>query len=150
VVIGPDGRVRDLRVARSLGRGLDEKAMEAVKTWKFEPAMKDGKPVAVQVNIEITFQLYGVVVSPTSAQLATGAKQQFSAAVPGATNSDLKWSVGGSGCAASACGSISVDGLYTAPSSVPNSPTVIVTATSATDATKTGSATATIQHSPSP
>jgi periplasmic protein TonB len=57
-VIGPDGRVRDVRVARSLGMGLDEKAMAAVRTWKFEPAMKDGRPVAVQVNVEVNFRLY--------------------------------------------------------------------------------------------
>ena len=58
LVVGPDGRPRDLRVARSLGLGLDEKAIEAVKTWKFEPAMKDGKPVAVQINVEVSFRLY--------------------------------------------------------------------------------------------
>jgi len=45
-------------VARTLGLGLDEKAIEAVKVWRFEPAMKDGKPVAVQVNVEVTFRLY--------------------------------------------------------------------------------------------
>ena len=58
LVVGPDGKARDIRVARTLGLGLDEKAMEAVKTWKFEPAMKDGKPVAVQINVEVTFRLY--------------------------------------------------------------------------------------------
>ena len=58
VVIGPDGRTHDIRVQRSLGLGLDEKAMQAVRTWKFEPARKDGQPVAVQVNIEVNFRLY--------------------------------------------------------------------------------------------
>jgi protein TonB len=58
VVVGPDGRAHDIRVQRSLGMGLDEKAVEAVKTWKFEPAKKDGQPVAVQVNIEVNFRLY--------------------------------------------------------------------------------------------
>jgi len=57
-VIGPDGRPRELRAARSLGMGLDEKAIEAVKLWRFEPAMKDGRPVAVQINIEVNFRLY--------------------------------------------------------------------------------------------
>jgi periplasmic protein TonB len=57
-VVGPDGRVRDVRVQRSLGLGLDEKAMEAVKTWKFDPAKKDGAPVAVQINVEVNFRLY--------------------------------------------------------------------------------------------
>lgn len=58
LVVGPDGRPRDIRVARTLGLGLDEKAIEAVKNWKFEPALKDGKPVAVQINVEVSFRLY--------------------------------------------------------------------------------------------
>ena len=58
VVISPDGRVRDMKVVRSLGMGLDQKALETVRTWRFEPAKKDGHPVAVQVNIEVNFRLY--------------------------------------------------------------------------------------------
>jgi protein TonB len=58
VVVGPDGGPRDIRVERSLGMGLDEKAIEAVRKWKFEPSMKDGLPVAVQINIEVSFRLY--------------------------------------------------------------------------------------------
>ena len=58
VVVGADGRPHDIRIQRSLGLGLDEKAIEAVRTWKFEPAKKDGQAVAVQVNIEVNFRLY--------------------------------------------------------------------------------------------
>jgi len=58
VVVGPDGRAHDIRVQRSLGMGLDEKAVEAVKQWKFDPAKKDGQPVAVQINVEVNFRLY--------------------------------------------------------------------------------------------
>jgi periplasmic protein TonB len=58
VVIGPDGRVHDARIQRSLGMGLDEKAIQAVKNWKFDPALKDNKPVAVAVAIEVSFRLY--------------------------------------------------------------------------------------------
>jgi periplasmic protein TonB len=58
LVVGPDGRPHDVKVARTLGMGLDEKALEAVRSWKFEPAMKDGKPVAVQINVEVNFRLY--------------------------------------------------------------------------------------------
>src|ERR1051326_2316753 len=58
VVVGPDGRPHDIRVQRTLGMGLDEKAIEAVRQWKFEPAKKDGNPVAVQINVEVNFRLY--------------------------------------------------------------------------------------------
>jgi periplasmic protein TonB len=58
LVVGPDGRPRDVKVLRTLGMGLDEKALEAVRSWKFEPAMKDGKPVAVRINVEVNFRLY--------------------------------------------------------------------------------------------
>jgi periplasmic protein TonB len=58
LIVGPDGKPRDVHVARSLGLGLDEKAIEAVNQWKFDPAQKDGKPVAVAINVEVTFRLY--------------------------------------------------------------------------------------------
>lgn len=58
VIVGPDGSTHDIRVQRSLGMGLDEKAIESVRTWKFEPARKNGVAVAVMVNIEITFHLF--------------------------------------------------------------------------------------------
>jgi periplasmic protein TonB len=58
LVVDPAGRPRDVKVARSLGMGLDQKAIEAVRKWTFEPAMKDGKPVAVQINVEVNFRLY--------------------------------------------------------------------------------------------
>lgn len=57
-VIDADGRPRDLRIARSLGMGLDEKATVAVGKWRFTPALKDGRPVAVQISIEVVFRLY--------------------------------------------------------------------------------------------
>ena len=59
LVVGVDGRPRDIKVARPAGMGLDEKAIEAIRTWKFEPGHKDGKPVNVQMNVEITFSSYG-------------------------------------------------------------------------------------------
>jgi len=58
LIVGPDGKPRDIHVVRSLGLGLDEKAIEAVSTWKFEPAQKDGRPVAVAINVDVTFRLY--------------------------------------------------------------------------------------------
>jgi protein TonB len=58
VVVGLDGRTHDIRVAQSLGMGLDEKAIEAIRQWMFEPSRKDGVPVAVLVDIEVNFHLY--------------------------------------------------------------------------------------------
>jgi len=58
LVVGIDGRPSQIRVQSSLGMGLDEKAIEAVKNWKFEPAMKDGHPVPVQIAVEVDFHLY--------------------------------------------------------------------------------------------
>jgi TonB family protein len=58
VVVGANGRVQDVRVQRSLGMGLDERAIESVKQWKFEPARKDGQAVPVQINVEVNFRLY--------------------------------------------------------------------------------------------
>jgi TonB family protein len=58
LIVDANGKPRDVRVARSLGMGLDQKAIEAVRLWKFVPAMKDGTPVAVQINVEVNFHLY--------------------------------------------------------------------------------------------
>jgi protein TonB len=58
IIVGTDGRVHNPRVVRSLGMGLDEKAIEGVKTWKFDPSKKDGRAVAVEMNIEVAFNLY--------------------------------------------------------------------------------------------
>ncbi|HZU30538.1 MAG TPA: energy transducer TonB [Candidatus Angelobacter sp.] len=58
IIVGTDGRVHNPRVVRALGMGLDEKAVEGVKTWKFDPSKKDGRPVAVEMNIEVAFNLY--------------------------------------------------------------------------------------------
>ena len=58
LVVGPDGRTHDIRVQQSLGMGLDEKAIEAIRQWKFDPGRKDGIPVTVQVDVEVNFHLY--------------------------------------------------------------------------------------------
>jgi TonB family protein len=55
--VHPDGRAHNLHVERSLDPGLDQKALEAVKQWEFEPGKKDGRPVAVAATIEINFRL---------------------------------------------------------------------------------------------
>jgi TonB family protein len=57
VEVDPSGHATNIRVARSLGLGLDEKAIEAVKKWKFAPGKKDGRPVTVAATIEVNFRL---------------------------------------------------------------------------------------------
>jgi TonB family protein len=57
IEVDPSGRATNIRVQRSLGLGLDEKAIEAVKKWKFSPGKKDGKPVTVAATIEVNFRL---------------------------------------------------------------------------------------------
>jgi periplasmic protein TonB len=58
LVVGKDGRTHNIRVRQSLGMGLDEKAIEAVKTWRFKPAILNGAPVATQIAVDVDFRLY--------------------------------------------------------------------------------------------
>jgi TonB family protein len=57
-VVDEQGRVPAIRIVRPLGMGLDERAVDAIRGWRFEPAKKDGVPVKVQVNIEVHFELW--------------------------------------------------------------------------------------------
>jgi periplasmic protein TonB len=57
VVVDEKGQPQNLRVVRTLGLGLDEKAIEAVKKWRFKPALRNGQPVAVAATIEVNFRL---------------------------------------------------------------------------------------------
>lgn len=57
VIVDAEGKARDIHVVKSLGMGLDEKAIEAVEKWKFRPGMKGGQPVNVRATIEVNFRL---------------------------------------------------------------------------------------------
>lgn len=57
MVVAADGLVNDVRVIQSAGLGLDEEAVKAVKTWRFQPATKDGQPVSFQMQIQVNFRL---------------------------------------------------------------------------------------------
>jgi TonB family protein len=57
LVVGDDGKPRDIKVIQSLGYGLDEKAIEAVEKWTFRPSQKDGKPVPVVATVQVFFRL---------------------------------------------------------------------------------------------
>ncbi|HTZ84503.1 MAG TPA: energy transducer TonB [Candidatus Acidoferrales bacterium] len=58
LIVDSSGHPRDIRVVRGLGFGLDAKAIDAVKQWRFQPALKDGTPVDVQISVNIDFHLY--------------------------------------------------------------------------------------------
>jgi protein TonB len=57
VVVLRDGSVGQVRVVKSLGSGLDERAVEAVRQWRFAPARRLGQPVDVQVEVAVEFRL---------------------------------------------------------------------------------------------
>ncbi len=56
-IVRKDGSLEVLRVVRGLGLGLDENAIKALKKWRFRPGKRNGKPVDVALNIEVTFSL---------------------------------------------------------------------------------------------
>jgi TonB family protein len=57
VQVGPNGKATNIRVLHGLGHGLDENAIDAVRQWLFKPGLQDGKPVMVEAQIEVNFQL---------------------------------------------------------------------------------------------
>src|SRR5207249_2138288 len=86
----------------------------------------------------------GIGVAPGTSTVTPGATQQFIANVTNAINAVVTWSLSGTGCTGSGCGTISPQGLYTAPSATDTPLTVIVTATSVADDTKSATATVTV------
>lgn len=58
LIVDAQGNPQRVRVVRPLGMGLDEKAVEAVREYKFKPAMLHGHPVPVEINIEVNFRIY--------------------------------------------------------------------------------------------
>ncbi|MGA2370151.1 MAG: energy transducer TonB [Candidatus Korobacteraceae bacterium] len=67
LIVDAQGKPQKIKVQRSLGMGLDEQAVEAVKQWRFEPAKKDGVAVALKITMEINFHLYdGLAPHPES------------------------------------------------------------------------------------
>jgi TonB family protein len=58
LTVAPDGTVKEVCLDQVLGMGLDEKAVAAVRSWKFEPATENSVPVAVRTSAETEFRLY--------------------------------------------------------------------------------------------
>lgn len=65
VVVTSEGKATNIRILKSPGMGLDEKAVEAVRKWRFKPAMKDGMPVAAGVPIDCHFSRSDLDNSPS-------------------------------------------------------------------------------------
>lgn len=57
LIVDADASLRDIYVSRSLGLGLDEKAVEAVRQWQFSPGTHDGAPAAVLIKVEVNFRM---------------------------------------------------------------------------------------------
>ena len=57
IVVNASGKATDVQVVKSLGMGLDEKAMEAVRKWIFKPGTSKGVPVSVRAQVRVTFSL---------------------------------------------------------------------------------------------
>ena len=86
----------------------------------------------------------GISVTPATAIVHVTQRQQFSATVHNSSNPSVLWSVSGAGCGGTACGSISANGLYTAPAIVPNPAQVNITAAAVANTTISARATVTI------
>jgi hypothetical protein len=57
-IVGPDGKAGEIAVGRPIGFGLDENAVESIRKASFEPAVKDGKPVPVLLDLVVQFRIY--------------------------------------------------------------------------------------------
>lgn len=96
----------------------------------------------------ITLKPITVTVSPETASVKVTTTQQFSASVQGGTNTNVTWSISGTGCTGNTCGTISSTGLYTAPATVPTPATVTVRAAAVADPSRFDTATVTLIYDP--
>jgi Gram-negative bacterial TonB protein C-terminal len=78
VVVGADGKPGEIAVARPIGFGLDESAVDSIRNATFEPAIKDGKPVPVMLDLVVEFRIY----SKRTAVAANQPQNQQPAAEP--------------------------------------------------------------------
>jgi protein TonB len=58
LIVDPQGRPQNVHILRGVGMGLDDKALAAVKQYRFKPAIENGKPVPVELNVEVNFQIF--------------------------------------------------------------------------------------------
>jgi YVTN family beta-propeller protein len=116
--------------------------------------MKRGHYLSVAMVVLLAAMLSGcsssgstkttVTVNPSTAVVVLGGTQQFAAGVSGPSDTTVSWSISGSGCSGSACGTIDANGLYTAPTQVFSPNTVTITATSHANSSAKATATVTV------
>jgi periplasmic protein TonB len=61
MIVDEEGMPTDLKLVTSIGHGLDEKALEAARQYRFTPALRDGKPVAVRITVELSFRIESIL-----------------------------------------------------------------------------------------
>ena len=124
VTLSPMATGTSIGVTNTLGASLAASGL---------PITGSGGIVTVTVPVSVS-------VSPANATLSASQSQQFTATVTGSSNTAVTWSL------SPAVGTISSSGLYTAPGVIASAQTVTVTATSVADATKSASATVSLQN----
>lgn len=78
LIVDAEGMPQNITVERHVGMGLDDKAIATVQQWRFAPALKDGEPVAVQIDVEVNFHLYSQNAPSLFSKANSGdAKAQF-------------------------------------------------------------------------
>ncbi len=63
LVVDAEGNPTEIKLIKGLGKGLDEKAVECLQKWRFQPGMRNGEPAAVKATVEINFRLPPLVGS---------------------------------------------------------------------------------------
>jgi len=71
-IVGSDGKIEEVVAGRPIGFGLDEGAVGAIRKAAFQPAIKDGKPVPVALDLVVSFRIYSNRTSQTAAQQSAG------------------------------------------------------------------------------
>ena len=74
VVVGADGKPAEIAIGRPIGFGLDENAVEAIRKASFQPALKQGQPVPVLVDLTVQFRIYSKLTTASAAAQTDAAK----------------------------------------------------------------------------
>jgi len=135
-VIQKDGKLTGEKVGTSSkDMTLDRVAFGSiVASSPFNPLPKEfaGQQIGLRIHFyyNLTPDTSPLYISPCiDVRVPVGSTLQFSVPIGGIEHAAVTWGLSGSGCEQAACGTISADGLYTAPAHVPNPPTVFVEAT---------------------